>query len=89
MNALVTKSEYETFNMDILEGVRNHIGEEFRIETRGKNVVFVICDATGKKIEFNITYENRNVLEKIKPMLFKVSDTIAKASGNILRAEDK
>lgn len=82
------KSEYETFNMDIFEGVRNTVGEEFRIESRGKNVVFVICDTAGKKIEFNITYENRNVLEKIKPMLSKVSDAINKASGNILRVED-
>ena len=83
------KSEYETFNLDVFEGVRNKSGEEFRIESRGKDIVLVISDKTGKNAEFNITYDNRLVLEKIKSMCGTVSIAITKASGNILRVEDK
>ena len=82
------KSEYETFNLDIFEGVRNKDNEEFRIESRGKDVVLVIKDKSGKFVEFTITYENRLVLEKIKAMCGTVLTAITKASGNILRVED-
>ena len=82
------KSEYETFNLDIFEGVRNKDNEEFRIESRGKDVVLVIKDKSGKFVEFTITYENRLVLEKIKAMCGTVLTAITKASGNIVRVED-
>lgn len=82
------KSEHETFNLDIFEGVRNKEQEEFRIESRGKDVVLVIKDKTGKVAEFNIAFENRLVLEKIKAMCGTVFSAITKASGNILRIED-
>lgn len=82
------KSEHETFNLDIFEGVRNKDNEEFRIESRGKDVVLVIKDKSGKFVEFTITYENRLVLEKIKAMCGTVLTAITKASGNIVRVED-
>lgn len=82
------KSEHETFNLDIFEGVRNTEQEEFRIESRGKDVVLVIKDKTGKIAEFNIAFENRLVLEKIKAMSANVYTAITKASRNILRVED-
>lgn len=82
------KSEHETFNLDVFEGVRNKEQEEFRIESRGKDVVLVIKDKSGKFVEFTITYENRLVLEKIKAMCGTVLTAITKASGNIVRVED-
>ena len=82
------KSEHETFNLDVFEGVRNKDNEEFRIESRGKDVVLVIKDKSGKFVEFTITYENRLVLEKIKAMCGTVLTAITKASGNIVRVED-
>lgn len=82
------KSEHETFNLDVFEGVRNKDYEEFRIESRGKDVILVIKDKSGKFVEFTITYENRLVLEKIKSMCGTVLTAITKASGNIVRVED-
>lgn len=83
------KSEHETFNIDVFEGIRNSNNEEFRIESRGKDIVLAVKDKAGKISEFNITYNNRLVLEKIKSMCGTVSIAISKASGNILRVEDK
>jgi hypothetical protein len=83
------KSEHETCNIDVFEGIRNKHNEEFRIESRGKDIVLAVKDSAGKICEFNISYDNRIVLEKIKSMCGAVSIAISKASGNILRAEDK
>lgn len=83
------KSEHETFNIDVFEGIRNKHNEEFRIESRGTDIVLAVKDSSGKICEFNISYDNRLVLEKIKSMCGTVSIAINKASGNILRAEVK
>lgn len=82
------KCEYETFELDVFEGVRNKEGDEFRFESRGKDIVLVISKKNGDKVEFVITFENRLVLEKIKSMSANVYTAITKASGNILRVED-
>ncbi len=80
-------SEHETFGMDIFEGFRNRIGQEFRFESRGKDIAIVIRDG-DKELSFIIEYKDRLCLEKIKGMSAKVKDIVDKNSGNVARIED-
>ena len=55
------------FDIDfgISNGVRNREGQEFRMETKGDEIFFVILDG-DKKAEFKISYNNKVVIENIK-----------------------
>ncbi len=81
-------SEHETFGMDIFHGMRNSIGQEFRFESRGKDIAIVIRNG-DKEMSFTIEYKDRLCLEKIKSMASKVYDNATKLSGNNIRIEDK
>ena len=55
------------FDIDygISNGVRNREGQEFRMETKGDEIFFVVIDG-DKKAEFKISYNNKVVIENIK-----------------------
>jgi 3-deoxy-D-arabino-heptulosonate 7-phosphate (DAHP) synthase len=55
------------FDIDygISNGVRNREGQEFRMETKGDEICFVILDG-DKRAEFKISYNNKVIIENIK-----------------------
>ncbi len=54
------------FDVDynVITGVRNAAGQEFRMETRGTDIIFSIID-NGKSAEFTISYQNKVMIEKL------------------------
>lgn len=54
------------FDVDygVFTGVRNAAGQEFRMETRGTDIVFT-CRDGDKVAEFTISYKNKVMIEKL------------------------
>jgi len=77
-------SEFETFDLDVFNGMRNKCGQSIRFETSGTDILLIIEDGE-KSASFKIEYKNRLALEKIKSMGAGALDTVNKMSGNMLR----
>lgn len=54
------------FDIDygVFTGVRNALSQEFRMETRGTDIVFSVRDG-DKLAEFVISYKNKVMIEKL------------------------
>ena len=80
----ITQSPEESFNYDIVRGLQNEKKQTLNFGTDGMGM-FVEIFENGKSSRFDITYENRMILQNIRSLLGEIDSHCTKKNNNLKR----
>jgi hypothetical protein len=80
----ITQAPEESFDFDIIRGLQNGSKQTLNFGTDGMGM-FVEISENGKSARFDITYENRMILQNIRTLLGEIDSHSTKKNNNLKR----